>query len=128
MGKDSLCTFTIRSNRYKGRNRTGDLFSPTYPGLHCQHRHQLSEIRTSLGKMADLVSSHIEIIIFPMILKPHIILFSTRNLSEEHKMWLQVYRRSRPANKTRVQGFRPFLWWSSVSVGRNLSQASLSLS
>ena len=33
MGKDSLCTFTIRSNRYKGRNRTGDLFSPTYPGL-----------------------------------------------------------------------------------------------
>ena len=31
-GKDSLCTFTIYGNKYKGRNKTGELFSPTYPG------------------------------------------------------------------------------------------------
>ena len=33
-GKDSLCTFTIYGNKYKGRNnKTGEMFSPTYPGL-----------------------------------------------------------------------------------------------
>ena len=31
-GADSLCTFTIYGNKYKGRNKTGELFSPTYPG------------------------------------------------------------------------------------------------
>ena len=32
-GKDSLCTFTIYGNKYKGRNnKTGEMFSPTYPG------------------------------------------------------------------------------------------------
>ena len=32
-GKDSLCTFTIYGNKYKGRNKTGEMFSPTYPGI-----------------------------------------------------------------------------------------------
>ena len=33
-GKDSLCTFTIYGNKYKGRNnKTGEMFSPTYPGV-----------------------------------------------------------------------------------------------
>ena len=36
-GADSLCTFTIYGNKYKGRNKTGELFSPTYPGnIHCR--------------------------------------------------------------------------------------------
>jgi len=33
-GKDSLCTFTIYGNKYKGRNKTGEMFSPTYPGTY----------------------------------------------------------------------------------------------
>ena len=31
-GKSSLCTFQIHGNKFKGKNKTGELFSPTYPG------------------------------------------------------------------------------------------------
>ena len=32
-GKSSLCTFQIHGSKFKGKNKTGELFSPTYPGI-----------------------------------------------------------------------------------------------
>ena len=73
-GRDRLCTFTIRSNRYKGRNRTGELFSPTYPGT------------SYIINSSDLGDQEF---IYP---------FSSRHLSQEYKMRLQVHRRARAEN------------------------------
>eukprot|EP00090_Calanus_glacialis_P014380 TRINITY_DN23170_c0_g1_i1.p1 TRINITY_DN23170_c0_g1~~TRINITY_DN23170_c0_g1_i1.p1 ORF type:complete len:870 (-),score=100.53 TRINITY_DN23170_c0_g1_i1:1263-3872(-) len=33
-GKSSLCTFQIHGSKFKGKNKTGELFSPTYPGTY----------------------------------------------------------------------------------------------
>ena len=85
-----------------------------------------TELETSSPPLTQVCQQEIIYITNTTNSNEKIILFSTRNLSEEHKMWLQVYRRSRPTNKTRIPRFRPFLWWSSVSVARNLSKASLS--
>ena len=54
MGKDRLCTFTIRSNKYKGRNRTGEIFSPTYPGTPQQVFHSSSHAWQFLIDHRDL--------------------------------------------------------------------------
>ena len=54
MGKDRLCTFTIRSNKYKGRNRTGEIFSPTYPGTPQQVFHSSSQAWQFLMDHQDL--------------------------------------------------------------------------
>lgn len=33
-GKSRLCNFAIHGNKLRGRNRTEELFSPTYPGTY----------------------------------------------------------------------------------------------
>ena len=74
-GKSSLCTFQIHGSKFKGKNKTGELFSPTYPGK-------------KIVKKTYLIDK-----------------FLLRNLPKEYKMRLQVYWRpwtKNPAGVSRL--------------------------